>query len=479
MSSYSVKKRIYDSTNIWPGFVDILATLLIVIIFILMVFTVSQFYLSDAVVGRDKALAEFRLQIQELKNWNEELSKILSTTKTELETESEKNIQLSEEVQTSENIIAERDIALIKLSGQIEQLTKELKIVAMALEKYEGETIEEIETAGLGERINMALTRRVDQLKNLNTELANLNSQLLTLNEELDIKDEELLKRFEEIKDKNVKLSKLNEELIQKDQTIVSLREKMIKLNDVLALSEEEAVKKEAEILTLTQKIEESEDQVLKSETSARSALDEVQYLSSELTKINNEIELLNAALEASEKDRLTKELKIEVLGERLNKALTSQVLELQEYRSEFFGRLKEILGDRKDIRVVGDRFIFESELLFDSGSATLQENGKNKMIQIAQTLKGITDSIPSDINWIVQVEGHTDNIPISTFLYPSNWELSTARANSVLKLLLDVGFKPSQLASAGYGEFYPISLGKNPDDLRQNRRIELKLTSR
>ena len=148
MSSYSVKKRIYDSTNIWPGFVDILATLLIVIIFILMVFTVSQFYLSDAVVGRDKALAEFRLQIQELKNWNEELSKILSTTKAELETESEKNIQLSEKVQTSENIIAERDIALIKLSGQIEQLTKELKIVAMALEKYEDETIEEIETAG-------------------------------------------------------------------------------------------------------------------------------------------------------------------------------------------------------------------------------------------------------------------------------------------------------------------------------------------
>ena len=148
MSSYSVKKRIYDSTNIWPGFVDILATLLIVIIFILMVFTVSQFYFSDALVGRDIALAEFRLQIQELKNWNEELSKILSTTKAELETESEKNIQLSEKVQTSENIIAERDIALIKLSGQIEQLTKELKIVAMALEKYEDETIEEIETAG-------------------------------------------------------------------------------------------------------------------------------------------------------------------------------------------------------------------------------------------------------------------------------------------------------------------------------------------
>jgi len=151
----------------------------------------------------------------------------------------------------------------------------------------------------------------------------------------------------------------------------------------------------------------------------------------------------------------------------------------LQQYRSEFFGRLKEILGSREDIRVVGDRFIFESELLFDSGSANLQEEGKNNMIKIAETLKSITDQIPNDIDWIVQVEGHTDNIPISTYLYPSNWELSTARANSVLKLLIQVGFDPAQLASAGYGEFHPISSGSSIDDLKQNRRIELKLTSR
>ena len=215
------------------------------------------------------------------------------------------------------------------------------------------------------------------------------------------------------------------------------------------------------------------------SASSAKSALEEVEYLSSELSKINKEIEILNAALDASEADRLTKELKIEVLGERLNKALTSQVFELQAYRSEFFGRLKEILGDRDDIRVVGDRFIFESELLFDSGSATLQVDGKDQIIKIANTLKSITDGIPADINWIVQVEGHTDNIPINTYLYPSNWELSTARANSVLKLLLDVGFKPNRLAAAGYGESHPITLGITSDELRQNRRIELKLTSR
>ncbi len=479
MSSYSIKKRIYDSPNIWPGFVDILATLLIVIIFILMVFTVSQFYLSDAVVGRDKALAELRLQITEL-------SKILTSTEENLETEVQKNIILTDELQESGTLLEKRDLAIFELSGQIGKLRDELQIVAMALEKYEGITINEIDTANLGERINMALASRVDQLKNvnlelknLNNQLTNLNSELLQLNKELDIKDQDLKTRLQEIENKNIQLSNLNESLVEKDNTIFSLREKILKLNDILALSDEESEKQKAEIQLLNQEAEESQLLITEKETSVVSALEQVASLSEQIGKINDEIEILNAALEASERDRLTKELRIEVLGEKLNKALTSQVLELQQYRSEFFGRLKEILGNREDIRVVGDRFIFESELLFDSGSANLQEEGKNNMIKIAETLKSITDQIPNDIDWIVQVEGHTDNIPISTYLYPSNWELSTARANSVLKLLIQVGFDPAQLAAAGYGEFHPISSGSSIDDLKQNRRIELKLTSR
>ena len=472
MVSYSIRKRIQESQNIWPGFVDILATLLMVIIFVLMVFTVSQFYLSDAVVGRDKALAELKIQIQQL-------SKILSSTESDLKIKEEKNILLTKDLEKSSNLLQQRDQAVFELSNQIGELREELQIVAMALERYEGESIGEIETANLGERINRALAERVDQLKNLNTRLSNLNEELIQLNKELDIKDEKLKARLDEIEFKNIELSKLNESLIEKDTTISSLREKIIKLNDILALSDEEITKQQAQIETLTKDSEESKVQIIEKESNLTSALETVASLSEQIIKINNEIEILNAALEASERDRLTKELRIEVLGERLNKALTSQVLELQEYRSEFFGRLKEILGDREDLRIVGDRFIFESELLFDSGSATLQAEGKNNMIKIAQTLKEITDTIPSDINWIVQVEGHTDNIPINTYLYPSNWELSTARANSVLKLLIEVGFSPTQLAAAGYGEFHPISEGETIDDLKQNRRIELKLTSR
>ena len=472
MVSNTIKRRISESPNIWPGFVDILATLLIVIIFILMVFTVSQFYLSDAVVGRDKALAELKFELREL-------SKILSTTEKDLQAESEKNIQLFTELQKSENIIEERDKAVINLSGQINKLREELQIVANALMQYEGENIDSIDTANLGERINRALAGRVEQLKNLNMELTNLNNQLIALNEELDIKDVELLKRLEEIKANNLRLSELNETLVEKDRTIVSLRGKISKLNDILVISEEEKAKQELTIKTLSEQVEESKLTISKSEETSKTALEEISLLSAEIEKINQEFEILNAALEASEKDRLTKELKIEVLGERLDKALTSKVVELQEYRSEFFGRLKEILGEREDIRIVGDRFIFESELLFDSGSASLQEEGKNRMLELATKLKTMTDEIPPDINWIVQVEGHTDNRPISTYQYPSNWELSTARANSVLKLLLEAGFGSNRLAAAGYGESFPISDGNTEADLRQNRRIELKLTSR
>ena len=211
----------------------------------------------------------------------------------------------------------------------------------------------------------------------------------------------------------------------------------------------------------------------------ASKTLEQIDILSSQIDSLQQEIAILNSALEASERNTLVKDLEIEVLGEKLNKALTSKVFELQKYRSEFFGKLQSILGSRDDIKIVGDRFIFETELLFDSGSADLQSKGKEKLREIGLTLKETTNDIPGDIDWIIMVEGHTDKRPISTSSYPSNWELSTARANSVLKLLLDLGFSPNKLAAAGYGEFYPISDGETDMDYQQNRRIELKLTSR
>ena len=183
---------------------------------------------------------------------------------------------------------------------------------------------------------------------------------------------------------------------------------------------------------------EESTKSITEIKVRSEETLKQVSFLSNEIDILKKEITILNQALESSENQVFAKELKIEVLGERLNKALTSKVFELQKYRSEFFGKIKNILGDRQDIKIVGDRFIFESELLFDSASANLQSEGMKKLKQIGMTLKETTNDIPNEIDWIIQVEGHTDKRPINTSQYPSNWELSTARANSVLKLLLN-----------------------------------------
>ena len=539
MSTRSLRNRLADTTNIWPGFVDVLATLLIVIIFVLMVFTVSQIYLSDAISGRDKALQDLRSQINELSKIlvietkdKEEALSTLSETEKELE-DTQLNLQseqlLSEQLQTdvakkrSELFVQEQNI--IALSEQISSLLKELRIVANALETYEGQEIALLETEGLGERINKALATRIDQLKLLNEKLEQsekslnekileldlvnqklndnevalqdqifqyqqLTNDLLEINDSLGLKDASLKEQLDAIRFKNEELARLNKDLIQKDSTIFNLRGKISELNNILSLSEEKQVEQEVQLSDLKNQILSiEEDSKIKEETSlkeiekmqvqAEQTLQQINLLSNEIDILKNEISILNSALEANEIDILAKDLEIEVLGEKLNKALTSKVFELQKYRSEFFGKLQAILGDREDIKIVGDRFIFETELLFDSASADLQESGKEKLSEIGLTLKETTVDIPSEIDWIIMVEGHTDKRPINTFKFPSNWELSTARANSVLKLLLDIGFAPDRLAAAGYGEFYPISNGDTDSDYQQNRRIELKLTSR
>ena len=623
MSARSIRYRLNETNNIWPGFVDVLATLLIVIIFVLMIFTVSQIYLSDAISGRDKALENLRSQINELskilvieKKEKQQVLTSLEQTQDQLaQTESDLRTQemysqgLQSDIAKKESELFIQDQNILALSDQIKELLVELRIVAKALETYEGAEIASLNTEGLGERINKALATRIDQLNQLNedldevnialaqsetnlqnkindldianTELAlnktelenkieelnNLNSNLMSINEslglgdadlveqlaaiqkkndelvslnallqdsqreteqalkiieqvneELVLKDEalqeqivqyqeitkdllaindslgledaSLIEQLEAIRSKNEKLAELNLNLVEKDNAIFSLRGKILELNNILSLSEEKQLTQQSQIAELSQSLnllkeekttiqEESTASIKEMKMRSTETLKQVAFLTEEIGALKNEIILLNAALEYSEQTLLTKELKIEVLGERLNKALTSKVFELQKYRSEFFGKLQLILGDRKDIKIVGDRFIFESELLFDSASANLQSAGTEKLKQIGLTLMDTTQDIPADIDWIIQVEGHTDKRSIKTVQYPSNWELSTARANSVLKLLLDLGFAPHRLSAAGYGEFYPLSDGDSDEDLQQNRRIELKLTSR
>lgn len=209
-------------------------------------------------------------------------------------------------------------------------------------------------------------------------------------------------------------------------------------------------------------------------------AMSQVTLLNQQIAAMRRQLAALEAALEVSESKDEEAQVKIADLGRRLNVALAQRVQELNRYRSDFFGRLRAILSDRDNIRIVGDRFVFQSEVLFPSGGDELNDEGKVEMAKLAEAIIDLSQEIPSEINWVLRVDGHTDNVPLSgTGRYRDNWELSSARATSVVKFLITEGVPANRLVAAGFGEFQPIAEGDTKEARDTNRRIELKLTER
>jgi chemotaxis protein MotB len=209
-------------------------------------------------------------------------------------------------------------------------------------------------------------------------------------------------------------------------------------------------------------------------------ALSQVELLNQQIAALRKQIGALEAALEVSEQRDRESNTKIADLGRRLNVALAQRVQELNRYRSDFFGRLREILSDRENIRIVGDRFVFQSEVLFPSGSEVINDAGREEMAKLAEALIDLSREIPPEIDWVLRVDGHTDNIPLSgAGRYRDNWELSSARATSVVKFLIEQGVPATRLVAAGFGEFQPLDAADTPEARDKNRRIELKLTEK
>ncbi|MEQ5774676.1 MULTISPECIES: peptidoglycan -binding protein [unclassified Thalassospira] len=384
-----LSRRRSRDVNTWPGFVDALATLLMVIIFLLMIFVVAQVYLGAALSGRDKALSDLTSQVNELTN-------LLS-----LERNNNQEMQL-----------------------ELTQLTTELSTTS-------------------DDR---------DALKNRVSALADkLSSAQMSAAEQ----EKKLLAALAALEDKKSELSKLEEKADQTQQDQKSRIDELAKL--------------------LAQRASELDDQKDISE----SARAQVAALNQQLLAVRQQLSKLQDALEISEAESKDKDAQIVNLGQRLNAALASKVAELQRYRSEFFGRLRQVLGDRQNIRVVGDRFVFQSEVLFGSGSADIGDEGKVQLAKLADTLKQISTEIPDDIDWVMRVDGHTDKVPIRNNDFKSNWELSAARAISVVKFMIDQGVPPKRLVAAGFGEYQPLDNRDDEIAYRRNRRIEFKITER
>lgn len=436
------------SSDIWPGFVDALATLLLVIIFLLVVFVLAQILLSQAISGKDEALDRLSRQVSELSD--------LLDLERQANADLRLNIaQLSLSLQES---VASRD----ELSDQLGQALSRAEEAERALSAVQSDI------SSQSDRIE----RRLLEIESLRRDVATLRK----LRDQLEAQVGELAQSLEQ---READIAEKQREIAAKEQDIGQLRDRSKELEARLASEEERTrlAQKEVEQQDIQlSKLREDyqEERKLSAEQKAQVAL-----LNQQILALRQEIQKLNAALEAAEVEDQKSQAVIADLGSRLNKALAAKVGELQRYRSEFFGRLRAVLGNRPGIRIVGDRFVFQSEVLFASGSAELGDDGRGQIERLAQTLLEISREIPADVSWVLRVDGHTDTRPISTSQFPSNWELSAARAISVVKYLISQGVPPERLAATGFGEFQPIDERTDEIGNRRNRRIELKLTER
>ncbi|TGN40177.1 peptidoglycan -binding protein [Marinobacter confluentis] len=334
------KRRSRSTINVWPGYVDALSALLMLIIFMLMIYVVSQLYLAQVLSDRDSELARLNSRLQEIS----------------------------------------------RLLGLEQEETQALEQAMSALQTEYGETL--AEKAELSEALEEERDSRLEQQFNAEARMA--------------------------------------------------------------------------------QQAEQSE---------ARQAI--ILQLSRQIAALQDQLARIAAALRLQKEVTAEKEAELADVGKRLNTLLAERVNQLERYQSEFFGRLREILQDNENIRIVGDRFLLPSELLFASGSASLDESGQQELDKLASVLLDVVSEIPGDIDWILRIDGHTDRVPINTEEFPSNWELSTARAVAVVRYLASEGVPQSRMAAAGFGEYFPVDQGGSAEALQRNRRIEIKLTDR
>ena len=324
-----------------------------------------------------------------------------------------------------------------------------------------------------------------EALVKLKTNLIEL-SELLSIERNVTIELTSSLTIFEnkiniiqsKLEQEKIKNDNNKEKLQQNEKTIRLSKFKISELEEILNKKIEEVLNSKNTILSLENNLQKRKSEVEIKTDTLKANKEEINKLTAASIQLRNklsQIQTLLTAYKAKDKKDNVKTLNI---GKDLNSALARRVEELQKFKSEFFGRVKELIKDRPEIRIVGDRFVFQSEVLFSIGSVEIGPKGQLEMINLASTLVEIEKSLPTDIDWILQIEGHTDNLPVKEGqTYKDNWELSTKRALSVLRFLIKQGINPSRLSASGYGSFQPIDINNNANARKKNRRIEMTIT--
>jgi chemotaxis protein MotB len=423
----SIAKRSQYTFNPWPGYVDALSALLMVVIFLVMIFSVTQFLLSQILSGKESELASLQRQVNEL------------TTQLGLEEESNRTLAAN---------VSELSIMVSDLTDTKTSLQDRIVDMANNAERDQSRIDKQLLTIG-------SLQEDIDALRRLREELEDRVGIMATAMQANRLEMGTLRDRSKALE------ARLADEQEHTRLAQQSLEQKDIRIQALAALigEQEQALKEERHL--------------------SASAHAQIAQLNKSIALLRARLETVSQALDLAQGDNESKNTEIKDLGKRLNLALANRINDLEAYRSEFFGRLRTVLGDNPFIRIEGDRFVFQAELLFASGSATLGQEGSHHLSQLATTLKTLAVKIPPEIDWILRIDGHTDRMPVTSGRFASNWELSTARAVSVVRFLSSQRVPESHMAAAGFSKFHPLDPDDTPAAYRKNRRIEIKLTSR
>ena len=453
-----------------------MSTLLLVMIFLLVVYMLAQYFLQRTLSEEAEKKDDLAIQLDDSKKELAEEKQTNTALSLDI-------AQLADQLQTSLSV---RD----QLIAELSMVTGERDTFQLRLREMTGEgqtAMADAAQASLRaeageEKIKVMLSdierlrRDIDALqavrRDLESKVGVMAAALVESRSELDQSEDEtaaVRADLSALRDTTAELEvRLSDE---RERTVLAqrtLEEREIRLAEVQALH-----------LAAQSSLAGNEEALSENRALSARQRDQIAVLNQQIDALRSQLGRIEEALQISERDSQEQQVTIANLGQRLNMALAAKVEELAAYRSEFFGRLREVLSDRRDFTIIGDRFVFQSEVLFASASDELGAEGHERLAQFTQVLKEVMVRIPSDLPWILQVDGHTDARPIKTARFPSNWELSAARAISVVNFLIALGIPPEHVSATGYGEFQPLDDRDDEIAHRRNRRIELKLTQR
>ena len=430
-----------NGLDAWPGYVDALSTLLMVIIFVLLVFVLAQAFLTVTLSGRS----------HELDKANQQLAALTSALSLERGKSADLQLSVSQLSKELTARAAERD----RLTSQLADAKLAIQAATVANARLQSQLTD---TSGQASAAKAQLADAQGQLADAQNQLAEMKKQIADLDRTVSVDKDTL----------QAKLSDLAT-LANQSRALEALRDDL----------EKQAQDAAARAMTEQQRREAVQAQLSNEKTLGDSARAQIALLNQQIDQLKSQLSSIAASLQLTQQQNKDKDAQIANLGQKLNVALAAKVEELQQYRSEFFGKLRTLLANRSGITIVGDRFVFQSEVLFPVGSADLTQAGIAQMTTLAVTIKDIAAEIPPDLHWVLRVDGHTDPQPVKGGAFTSNWELSAARAITVVKLLIADGVPADHLAATAFGEYQPFGPGDTPDAYAKDRRIELRLTDR